>query len=125
MILGTIHWKDPALSLEIAATVSVTDSKVEVVCDSNLHATEDDCNQVYMRAFDMARAAVDSFCYTTGLGLTVVLEKVIKPNGIEHDILVQRPDLAANVTASMHWPPIAKTRLIIFSGCTQSFSATP
>jgi hypothetical protein len=97
--LGTIHWKDAALGLEIDMTVKMIDSKVEVVCDSNLYATEDDGNQVYMRAFDAARAAVNSFCFATGLGLSVVLEKVIKPDGIEHDILVQRPELAAMFTA--------------------------
>ena len=97
--LGTVHWKDSALGLEIDATMTITDSVVEIVCDSNLYATEDHCNEVYMRALDMSRAAIDSFSFVTGLGSSVSLEKVIKPNGIEHDVLVQRPDLAAKVTA--------------------------
>ena len=47
----------------------------------------------------MARAAVDCFSYLKGFGLSVTIDKVIPPNGIEHDVLVERPDLVKFVTA--------------------------
>ena len=53
MKVPSIHWEDAALGLVIDATLSITNSAIEVVCDSTL----DDLNEVYRRVFDMARAA--------------------------------------------------------------------
>jgi hypothetical protein len=77
----------------------ITNSVVEVLCESNLFGTENNDGHVHFRAFDMARAVVDSFAYAKGLGLSVVLESVIKPDGVKYNIQDERPDLAALVTA--------------------------
>jgi hypothetical protein len=47
----------------------------------------------------MARAAVDCFSYIRGWGLSIIIERVLPPNGIQHSILIQRPELEKLVTA--------------------------
>ena len=93
------HWEDTSLSLILDATLSITKSAVEIVCESNLCGTAFNDSEVHLRAFDMARAVVDSLAYAKGLGLSVILETVIKPDGIMYNIQVERPDLAPLVTA--------------------------
>ena len=96
--LPKVHWEDKQLGLVLDVTMSIVDSEVIISCEANLYSTKDDFGEVYRRVFDMARAAVDCFCYIKGMGLGVVLERVIPPSGIEHNILVERPDLAKLVT---------------------------
>lgn len=104
--LPSVYWEDAALGLKMDATISIIDSAVEVVCDSTL----DNFSEVYMRAFDMTRAAIDSFAFVHGLGLSVLLEKVILPSGIEQNIRVEEPELAALVTAFDLRPENKETR---------------
>lgn len=97
--LPSIHWEDEELGLVLDATLAFVDSEVHISCESNLYTTAEQIGEVYKRVFDMARAAVDSFSYIRGMGLSVILERVIPPSGIQHNILVERPELAKLVTA--------------------------
>jgi hypothetical protein len=97
--MPSVHWEDKELGLVIDASLAIIDSEVLITCESNLYTTMDDFGHVYRRAFDMARAAVDCLAYKDGLGISVVLERVIWPNGTQGNILVERPDLAKLVTA--------------------------
>jgi hypothetical protein len=58
-----------------------------------------DYSEVHMRALDQARAAVDIFCFVTGIGGSLFFDKLMKADRVVHDLLVERPDLAATVTA--------------------------
>jgi len=97
--LPRVHWEDEQLGLRLDIGVSFVDSEVIIDCESNLYATKGDLSEVYKRVFDTARAAVDCFSFLNGMGLSVILERVIPPNGIQHNILVTRPDLAKLSTA--------------------------
>jgi len=98
------RWEDPSLGLAMDASLSIANSVVEVLCESNLFGTENHDGHVHFRASDMARAVVNSFAYAKGLGLSVVLESVTKPDGVKYNIQDQRPDLAALVTAFRSGP---------------------
>jgi hypothetical protein len=52
-----------------------------------------------MRAIDLARAAIDIFCFANGWGLTVWIDTFIKPDGAEQFLLAQMPQLAPLCTA--------------------------
>jgi hypothetical protein len=97
--LPTIHWEEKQTGLVIDATVTINDSAVEVTCDSNRYKSEEEIGMVYMRALDMARTTVDCFSFANGYGVTVMLESLIGPDGIQRDILVHEPRLQAMVTA--------------------------
>lgn len=97
--LPSVHWEDKELGLVLDVNMTIIDSEVSITCESNLYSTQDDVSEVYKRVFDMARTAVDCFSYIKGMGLGVVLERVIPPSGIQHNILVERPELAKLVTA--------------------------
>jgi hypothetical protein len=93
------HWEDAPTELVLDVSLNITNSIIEVDSESNQYGTEAKDGQVNLRAFDTARAIVDSFAYAAGLGPTVVLDNVTKPDGIKYDIREKRPDLAALVTA--------------------------
>lgn len=93
--LPNIHWEDPDIGLVIEATVKIEGANVEVVCNAN----HDDWDGVFTRAFDMVRAAADSYAFVNGYGFIVWLETVTKPDGIRYNIVPRRPDLASLVTA--------------------------
>lgn len=97
--LPSIHWEDKELGLVMDLSMSIVDSEVIVSCESNLYSTQDEMSEIYKRVFDMARSAVDCFSYVKGVGLSVILERFIPPNGISTNILVERPELASLVTA--------------------------
>lgn len=84
--LPSIRWEDATLGLVINATVKIEDSQVEVVCDSTL----ENFTEVYMRTFDMTRAAVDSFCFVHGFGLSVILDRYFTPDEALHNITICR-----------------------------------
>jgi hypothetical protein len=97
--LPSIHWEDKQLGLVMDVNMSIVDSEVIISCESNQYSTHEEISEVYKRVFDMARAAVDCFSYVKGWGLSIILERVVPPNGVEQMILVQRPELAKLVTA--------------------------
>jgi hypothetical protein len=97
----TARWDDPIdppISLLVSATLSITKGIVEVVCESNLFGNDNYDGHVNRRANDLARTVVNSYAFGRGMGLSVVLETVTKPDGITHDILEHRDDLVPLVT---------------------------
>jgi hypothetical protein len=97
--LPSIHWEDGQVGLVLDVKMSIVDSELIISCESNLYTTLDHFSEVYKRVFDMARAAVDCFSFIRGWGLSVIIERVIPPNGVQQSILIQRPDLEKLVTA--------------------------
>ena len=93
------HWDDPSIGLSMDARLIIKDSVVEVFCDSNLSGNDNYDGHVHFHAMDLARSVVNGFAYARGLGFAIILDSVIKPDGIEYDINDQRPDLAELVTA--------------------------
>jgi hypothetical protein len=95
------HWNDPIdppVSIVMNATLRITKGLVEILCESNLSGTEEYDGQVHLRANDLARTLVNCYAFGKGMGLSVILETVIKPDGIKYNIQAHRPDLEPLVT---------------------------
>jgi hypothetical protein len=105
-LVGTVSAKwvneiSPSLKQEVETSLSITKSVVCVDCESNLFGTDDYDGHVDLYANDLARAVVNSYAFAKGLGLSVLLETVVKPDGIKYNIRNTRPELEPLVTA-MH-----------------------
>jgi hypothetical protein len=97
----TANWNDPIdppTSLIMSATLSITKGIVEILCDSNLFGTENFDGHVDLRANDLATSVVNCYAFAKGMGLKVVLDTVIKPDGILYNIHSHRPYLESLVT---------------------------
>ena len=96
------NWKDlidPPNVLEMQATLTINRGIIGVLCESNLPQTNEYDGQVHSRALDLAVAVISSYGFAKGLGLTAVLETVVKPDGILYNIHDYHPNLEAIVTA--------------------------
>lgn len=97
------HWEDsgidPLVKFVMDASLRITKGVVEVHCESNLFGNQNYDAHVHLRAMDVTRTFVDSYAYARALGLSVILETVVKPDGIKYNIEEKRPDLADLVTA--------------------------
>jgi hypothetical protein len=97
----TANWNDPidpTVSLVMSASLTITKGIVEVLCEPNLFGTENYDGHVQGRANDLASAVVSSYAFGKGMGLSVVLETVVKPDGIKYNIQERLPDLEPLVT---------------------------
>jgi hypothetical protein len=73
--------------------IQITEGNVTVDCETNRFVEKTDFIQIYRRALDLSRAAVDLFAFSTGSGVTVFLEKFTKPDSTITDILPGDPSL--------------------------------
>jgi hypothetical protein len=96
--LPPVDWVEQNGGLVMHITTRIQNSIVDVEFDLNVY-TETNFPALLMRAWDLSRAAVDIFCYSTGWGLTVYLDTKIEPDGTESQILPQMLDLAKYCTA--------------------------
>lgn len=55
--------------------------------------------EIFKRAWDLARTAVDAYCYLAGWGLTVYLDTLVDPSGDVTTVLPKDESLAALCTA--------------------------
>jgi hypothetical protein len=95
----TVDRNDPTISLVMKATLSITNGIIEVVCDSNLSGTDNFDGWAYRRAFDLSLAVVSIFAFGKGMGLSVALETVVKPDGTTYNIQEGQAHLQLLVTA--------------------------
>jgi hypothetical protein len=82
----------------MSAALTIDKGVVEVLCESSLSGTENYEGHVHLRANDLANAVVGSYAFAKGMGLSVLLETVVKPDGVRYNIQECRPDLEALVT---------------------------
>jgi hypothetical protein len=95
----TIQWKEPALlDFEPAFVVHIKQSNVDVECRLDTFRVERYA-PLYIRAFDLARAAVDLVAFSTGASLTVIFTKFVHPDGKQEPIAPQNSALGALCTA--------------------------
>ena len=95
---------DPSVRLLMDATLSITKGIVEVICESNLFGSENYDGQVHLRANDLARTVVNSYAFGKGMGLSVILETVVKPDGIKYNVQAHQPELEPLVTVLRSGP---------------------
>jgi hypothetical protein len=92
-----VDWIAKEINAKMHFTVSVVESVVDVKIDTNTYR-DNDFGHFYNRAFDLARACVDTVAFATGHGLTVYLESFVKPDGTINSIMLQNPALATHCT---------------------------
>jgi len=73
--------------------VQIVNSVVSIDIEINKWDESEDLTRVYMRALDIARAAVDLCSFRDGIGLTVVLETLVTPDGTRSALLLQQSEL--------------------------------
>ena len=93
-----ITWQATEIGASLEFVTHIVDSHIDIECRLTGYLPEYFA-LIYMRAFDICRAQVDLVAFKSGLGLTVVLETFIDPNGAATKILLQNESLAALCTA--------------------------
>jgi hypothetical protein len=95
----TINWKDSDSDLDIAFTISIVKGEVKVACELNKFEQDEHLVRVYMRAFDLVRATVDLTSFSTGYGLTVVIDSFTDALGKATPFVPHDPAVASLCTA--------------------------
>jgi hypothetical protein len=105
-LAGSINadWNDPATSLAMKGTLTINGGVVEVVCDSNLPSTDQNDGRVHFHALNLAISVVSICAFGKGMGLSVVIETVIRPDGIKYNIQQRKAHLEPLVTALQSGP---------------------
>lgn len=93
-----LPWTD-STGFETKIEVSIKQSQVRVILDTPHIATVDQESQMCFRALDCARLMTGCYSFITGLGLRVILTKMIKPGGVESPMVTTNPNLAKLSTA--------------------------
>jgi len=96
--LPAAHWEEVSAGLVMDFKVKIENSKVSVECQVNRYQPSD-LSALHIRAFDLARAAVDILAFSRGWGLTVWIDSFTDPAGATIALLCQMPQLAALCTA--------------------------
>jgi len=94
----SINLANPKTGVEGTISVSIVESKVTVVFDINQYLPSD-FMVMFARAFDVSRACVDVLAFSMGVGLTVILDEFISPDGRKVGIVPQTRYLAGLCTA--------------------------
>jgi hypothetical protein len=97
--LPTTNWKSPELGLDMTFAVRINNSTISVDCEINKWIKDDHIMAVYMRALDIARAIVDLASFQNAIGMTVVFETLVEPNGARSQLLFHQPELSVLSTA--------------------------
>jgi hypothetical protein len=102
--LPTIRYGWPEQNLSVDFTVSVKESKLEVRCDATRFDPQEHLSMLAMHAYDLSRAAVDSFSFFHGIGLTVFLEIFVDPSGMATP-LTPRSEEVLNLCTAFNLDP--------------------
>ena len=100
----TVNWESKDIDLKMSFKIEVNKSSVRVVCEVSRYETSV-LPHLFMRAFDLARAAVDLACFSSGIGATVFLETLVDPYGNRSTLLAQDQRLVNACTAFRAGPP--------------------
>jgi hypothetical protein len=79
--LPEVKWKWEEEDVDLTFRTKTENATVEVECDIDLYK-EEYLSELFKRATDMARLAVNLAAFTSGYGLTVTLETMLAPAGI-------------------------------------------
>jgi hypothetical protein len=100
-----INWIDEERQTSYTFRIYITDGNVRVDCEAPHYQTSH-FDELYRRAFDLARASVDVLAFGLGWGPSVVFEKFQDSAGAVSDLLLHDPRLVPLVTAfKLNAPP--------------------
>jgi hypothetical protein len=94
----TLNWIDEERQNSFAFKINISNSDIRVECAAT-HYDKSQFDEVYRRAFDLARAAVDVVAFGAGWGLTVVFDKFEDQTGATSELMIHDPSLPPLVTA--------------------------
>jgi hypothetical protein len=97
--LPKIRFAWPDQNLTVDFTIKIEESKLEVKCDATRFVHSEHLSMLSMHAHDLARAAVDSFSFYHGIGLTVFLEIFVDPNGTQTTLVARSEEAKELCTA--------------------------
>src|SRR5437763_8310366 len=90
-----LEWKWEERRVNLKFRVNISNSVVNVECELEEYKPEFFV-EIYKRALDLSRAAVNVVAFAVGIGVTVIL---IGPDGIPSAILLTDPGVVSLVTA--------------------------
>ena len=96
--LPPLTWKNGQTGNCTKITTRIDASVVDIEFDVNAFH-EKDIPALMMKAWDLARAAVDLWCFKVGWGLSVVIDSIVKPDGTSATILSKDEPLGVLATA--------------------------
>jgi hypothetical protein len=88
----------PLDGLEAQFEFSIINSLVEIRCHVN-RISDTDYEALLLSAFELTRSSVDLMAFSTGHGMTLILDKAFYPDGRELDIYHDDPSLPPLCTA--------------------------
>jgi hypothetical protein len=94
-----IRWQVSDTGITADFEVKIEHSIVTVECECQNDLTTELTEALFIRAFDLARATVDMISFSTGRGLIVMLEKIVRPTGEESEICPEDLTLGPLCTA--------------------------
>jgi hypothetical protein len=97
--LQPIVWKESTHAKTMQFTVHIQNSVVDVECEMEDFHPYADFSVPMVRALELARAVVDCLAFSTGLGLSVVLDDIVSPAGVVKKIQFANPPLSSLCTA--------------------------
>lgn len=87
-----VKWEEE-LGLVFNFKFNITESNIDIECELPKYQPEM-LVPLYMRAFDLCRAQVDLVAFKSGVALTVFLDKLIDPQGIQTSLVGQNNELS-------------------------------
>lgn len=96
--LESVNWVDEELDLEMTFSITIRNSFIEIVCGLNRYDPAL-TSELYKRALDLSRAAIDLVSFSSGQGMTVMLDRFTDPDGRNTAVAFTYPELARHCTA--------------------------
>ncbi len=88
-----------SLGLQMRFIPSVDGNTFLMKCEINKWNKDEHFLHVYMRSLDIARSLIDLGSFQSGIGMTILFETLIEPNGAQSQILSQHPELGVLATS--------------------------
>ena len=91
--MDDVSWGSDDLGFPIIMSARIRETSVEVTCSLEMYKPEY-LSTLWARANNLTRACVDVAAFSTGLGLTVYIDKLVLPDGTVQDIVADNAYLA-------------------------------
>jgi hypothetical protein len=95
----TVNWWDDEMQMTISFKITIQQGIVAVLCEVHKFDQATHLVGLYMRALDLVRATVDLTCFSTGYGLSVIIDSYTNPDGVTTPFVTHDTSLAALCTA--------------------------
>jgi hypothetical protein len=94
----TIEHEESDKNFKATFVVRIKDSAIDIEC-SLPHFDAGILGMLFIRAYDKARVAVNLVSFASGLGLGLVLDRIVLPDGKETPLAFEHPHLSALCSA--------------------------